>query len=462
MNSSKGVGTAVGTILIIAIFTAFFAVYLYMANNNIESRTKLNFESLTLMRLKSTFSLFNQSLGTTWFISTVQAAFMTGDESIGCGRSDSSGPVTIREPDYWLQLDPSNSRSLPTSVENGENRIPTTRKHNAQGFNPQICYPRDNHVIDYIKTVLQTRDFLKLTMPRPDQTGGVSITIPRNGDNVASTMIFNLLDDRIEGAFTQTITASYGEGAISRQTTNNNTVFTSLRQIVASGRRVVEALLVTGDVMKGGPTSPPPDSAMPHYTPRGAPGIPPTANEQAYRDAFRDYLSGIAAQNGGGTVTINERALSANTADNSGVLPSSRSPGWGLVLHYDATITYSEPERYYYHDIVANTFQKKRISLRMNVEDYLPAIDCVLWQPPDFPFGNVAQFNWNGGGDMICCAGALFSCNADIPDMPSGNELSTGQRIRDQSDGGSEDQERCNGILGGGTIGCTATGFTIS
>ena len=69
---SKGVGTTAGTIMLMIIFLIFFGVYLYMVNNHVQSTIELNLESSQILKLKSTFALFNASLGNTWLISTVQ------------------------------------------------------------------------------------------------------------------------------------------------------------------------------------------------------------------------------------------------------------------------------------------------------------------------------------------------------------------------------------------------------
>lgn len=121
---------------------------------------------------------------------------------------------------------------------------------------------------------------------------------------------------------------------------------------------------------------------------------------------------------------------------------------------------------YYYHDEAANKFTKRPVSMEVKVEDYLPAIDC-LDQPynvaPDMDvnekafFNSVRFFSWgheptpglvrikvpSGSGralenelvtlwqgDMVCCGLKLFSCNADVPDLPTSQKL-TGGRITD-------------------------------
>lgn len=463
--SLKGVGTAVATILIIVIFTIFFGVYLYMANNNIETRTQLNFESLSLIKLKSTFLLFNESLGTTWFISTVQATFATGKDGIGCGKpGDAGGGVTTDE-GYWLQTkDPSYARSGVTDNQ-GNLRTPATSKYNKLGFVPQVCYPRDEHAVGYIRNVLTNGGFLNLRQLRPEDAGGVAITLYKNADNVATDIRLNLLDARIESAFKQRITASYQGGTIDRQTENNFSIETSLRRMAGAGRLIVDALLLLGDGMSGGPTTP---TAIPRYVPQGFSGIAPTASQSSYRQEFESFFtnqlvgfnSRSALPSDVSVSTTVTTTLSANTALNSGIFEAARQAGTGLVLHYDAKVTYSEPARYYYHNEGNNKFEKVPITLEYKAEDYLPALDCVLWQRPAFPF-DIAQFNWQTSNDMLCCAGLLFSCGSSIPDLPAGNQIAVGDKIKDAASGGGPEQDRCTGILGGAEVKCTANGFTI-
>ena len=449
--SRKGVGTAVGTILIIAIFTAFFAVYLYMANNNIESRTKLNFESLSLMKLKSTFLLFNQSLGTTWLISTVQAVFITGDESVGCGKDDSR----LSE-GYWYQRRPDAARDGQTDSR-GNPRIPAADKYNIPGFNPQICYPRDQHVKEYILKILDERDFLRLRQLRPEEAGGITIIIQRDvndNEKVGATINMNLKDDRIESTFSQKITASYGNGVgvIDRQTANDNTIFTSLKQMAAAGRSVVESLSVFGDGRTGGP-GPPPDPIG--YGVQNQPSN--TAYQSVYKDLIESTIRAASSPIPGGNIAIvTTTGLEANTGQTAGVIQLPRS---GLVFHFVSMVTYSEPARYYYHNVAENKFEKKPIELTYKVEDYLSALSCVEYQEPAFPSG-IALMNWQSPDDMMCCAGFLFSCGSIINSLPTTNQIATGGSM--VNSGSGDDQSTCLNTLGGRGVQCTAAGFMIS
>ncbi len=325
----KGVGTAMGTVIIIAIFTVFFATYLYMANNNIQIRSQLNLESLEFHKLKSTFDLFNSSLGMTWFISTVQSIFMTADDSIGCGIDT---PLGDRLPEgYWYKTNSSQGRD--GLIENGKpiERIPTG-KYNAFGRNPQICYPRDNHVVEYMKKKLEEGGFLNLRELRPEDAGGVSILIDRKQQQVDAEIHIRPNADSIESKFFQTVHAQLGNGRIDRRTENVNVVQTSLIQMVAAGRRVVEEILNIGDDIYANRLSHP-------LVYRDA------QNKDAYQTNFKTALGNIIIRCAQIDIPIDVLPsvdivtdLKAAT-DESGVL---RVEGSGLVLHYKARVRYIE------------------------------------------------------------------------------------------------------------------------
>ena len=116
------------------------------------------------------------------------------------------------------------------------------------------------------------------------------------------------------------------------------------------------------------------------------------------------------------------------------------------MFHYDATITYSEPEKYYFYNEPAGIFEKKPIKLVVKVEDYWPALNCLQFQ--DSPF--YALFNWERIGDMLCCGGSLFSCNAVIENLDT---LTTGNPVTNPD---------CVTALRGSTATCTDNGFQIS
>ncbi|HLD38737.1 MAG TPA: M23 family metallopeptidase [archaeon] len=325
---SKGTGTTAGTIMLIVIFAIFFSIYLYMTNAQVQSTIQLNLESLSLMKLKSTFSLFNASLGNTWFISTVQAIFITGDESIGCG-IDTSNRLTE---DYWYWRDPNQGRDgLTDSQGRPIERIPATNKGNDWGRNPQVCYPRDNHVLTYLQNKLECDGLLNLKTPI--DTGGVAIVFDSvrsacNGNSKAvSNFLLNLNDDNIESKFSQSITATYGDGRIVAQTENYNKIMTSFRQMVAKGRQAIEGLLLFGDSLEQ-------HNPQLQYSQS-------YANKDGYENRIKSFLNTIfTARVPSGVLATTDIQTDMRAADStvSGVMHN----GIGLVVHYKAKATYTE------------------------------------------------------------------------------------------------------------------------
>ena len=446
-TKNKGASTTLHVLVSLLMMMTMFSIYYITLSNYKENEIKLNQESLALLKLKSAFSLFEKSLGTTWLISMVQAVFLTADESVGCGLDDSRV-----EAGYWYQRRPDALRSAIDSTINDKPIIPSDTdadKYNEQGFNPQICYPQDIHVKKYIEDALNNRGFLNLKDLRPEDADGVAITLPRkkNGD-VNANIIIDLEEDSIKSTFTQLITAAFGQGTIAKETKNEIVVETSLKQMAAAGRDVTAALLQLGNGVTGGPLDPL------SYKPQGV-----TPNQGAYRSQFETLMkeniitlrSRLFLPSDAINIAV-ETDITAN--EDIGVIPY---PGSGLVLHYTATVTYTEPEKYYYHNERENTFEKRPITLTYKAEDYLPALDCTQYGPPFY-----AVFSWNSGSDMACCAGLLFSCGTNINRLPAGQQVGAGDKIKTTEEGGNADQDRCTGVLIDKTFECTPGGFVLT
>ena len=418
-------GTTVGAILIIVIFLTFFSVYLYQANNEIQNNIRLNLESLEALKLKSTFSLFKTSLDNTWFISTVQAVFLTGDEGLGCGYDNA-----LLGLGYWYKFNPGNSRSFTS-----DGLATLSGKYNADK-NPQICYPTDNDVKEYVNKKLVEGGYLNLRMMKPEDAGGVSITIPRKSDgSVDATIQINMDSSRVESIFSQRITAERGTGKIDAQTQSTSSVTTSLSLMAAAGRNAISTLLTLG-------------VSHPTYQ---------TTNKAGYESLIKSLVeNAIRSASSSITATANTNVnaeVDMRAADDltSGIVPSKQ----GLILHYKATAIYTEKEgRYYYHNEPANKFEKRPISMQYIAEDYLSALNCIEHEPnppaPEF-------FSWTRSNDMACCAGYLLTCNIDIPNLAAEQKIP----LNGQADDNIFPQSLCNGILSGDALKCTPNGFQV-
>ena len=593
---SKGVGTTIGSILMIVTFLMFFGVFLYMANVHTQVNTKLNFESLQLLRLKSTFDTFNQSLGMTWYISTVQAIFKTVDDSVGCGIDDGRVPEG-----YWLSNDPSQPRT--------KDVIPTAGKYSTFGIHPSVCYPSDNDVTNYIRKTLLEGGYLNLENPVDVDRVRIALPINEETKQVDSSIQITLDDEGVKSKFTQQVKAEInsGTGTIDQITENFNSIETSLKQMVNSAKINVVVMLTFAESMQT-------TNAVTSYGPL-------IQNKDAYQSQIAPIIKGsLQFSTLPSTTASNVRIkteLNASSAKTIGVL---KEPGSGLVLHYTATITYTDASTdasssplvgipwptasrrisscygprsislegatqfhqgidiapnsetgeeifavmdgtvenvvtgcqiddelcggragnsvlinhgtfysfyghmesvsvqvgqnvvageiigimgntgtsdgvhthfeirtdtvtrvnpcsfidcsestgevcgagslltdtggaYYYHDMNTNTFTRRPISLTYSLQDYVPALDCQQLAAAGQPI----FFNWQSSSDMACCAGFLFSCNADIPDLASSNSLVSGQSMSEQT----TPQSTCNGRLSGQELRCTSSGFEL-
>lgn len=436
---SKGVGTALGTILLIAIFVVFFAVYLYMANNNIQVRTQLNLESLGLLKLKSTFDLFDTSLGVTWFITTVQGVFLAADESIGCGRLDDTPyalPTTPLPAGYWYRLEPSDVRSFTSS-----DLASITDKYNSNIINknnPAVCYPLDHHIEAYIRRVITEpqRRFLYLKKLEPKNVSDVSINIrrqPNDPDAVDATVGLVVSPNDVKSTFVQYIDMTFGSGSINNaQLKHDSIVKTSLQRMVAAGRNVIEAVMKIAEGTDGV------QSGLSYYA---------SNNKGAYElQAQNEIDNAIRQQSTAAGIPLNfigtnvQPELAAGSilptaTSTSCLVPVNTVSGAScLALHYTATVTYTEEPKYYYHNTAKNKFEKKSVELQYKVEDYLTAIDCLRWSTLDqtVPY----YFNWQGTNDMACCGSYLFECdidvNVNIPNLPPDQRIPVGGQMQTQ------------------------------
>lgn len=331
----KGAATTTAVLMVFVLLATLFFVYMYMVDKHVNSSIQLNLESLEILKLKSTFGLFNTSLGTTWFISTVQAVFQTADEGIGCGNPADQNVVT--DEGYWLQTRPA-ERDTPTTMENGQlvERIPSAEKYNKPGRNPQICYPRDEHVIEWLNRKIIDGNFLRLWNPDNGiDAGGVKITLLRKPDGTVNTDIsWELKESSIESRFKQNVNAEFGHGRINKDMENQNIVITSLKRMVAAGRSVVESMLLFGDAFYGAL------DLNRHYR---SLAVPLPDNKDTYQTRISNIIKNTIKQE-------SEKQLPADVFPYVSVETELLAPSssgimqryLGLVLRYKATVRYVE------------------------------------------------------------------------------------------------------------------------
>ena len=129
---------------------------------------------------------------------------------------------------------------------------------------------------------------------------------------------------------------------------------------------------------------------------------------------------------------------------------------------------------YYYHDENNNRFTPRPFELDMSVEDNLDVLNCIN----DVPGGNnpppFVLYQWSVQGDMACCGGALWTCNAQ-PEINNieNHALQSFQNVLGQDDPkpvGAQPSRICAGAVSNSlpnpdnkkyTLGCTPSGFGV-
>ena len=306
---AKGVGTTVSVIITVIILLTFFGIYMYVANAQVDNNIKLNLETLQLLKLKSTFETFNQSLGMTWFISTVQTVFHAGDKGIGCGYD---GPI---DRGFWLQ-----DKGVSTRNFTSADLAAMTDKYN--GFStPSVCYPKDRDIENYIRGDMSTGGYLNI--PGSVKADGVEIT---RGEPSYPITIDN---DGVKSVFTQKIVASDGKGKIEATTENANFVKTKIKEMTESGRGAVARLVGLGDLHSNF------GRELVFFRPFGD-----TASAVAYTNKIKEEVVASVQLSTGSNIKSDViiRDVSLYVDDGAKIAPG----GSGLMVKYLATVKYSE------------------------------------------------------------------------------------------------------------------------
>jgi len=308
---AKGVGTTVSVIITVIILLTFFGIYMYVANAQVDNNIKLNLETLQLLKLKSTFETFNQSLGMTWFISTVQTVFHAGDKGIGCGYD---GPI---DRGFWLQ-----DKGVSTRNFTSADLAAMTDKYN--GFStPSVCYPKDRDIENYIRGDMSTGGYLNI--PGSVNTDGVEIT------RAEPSYPISIDNDGVKSVFTQKITASDGKGKIEATTENANFVKTKISEMAASGRGAVARLVGLGDLHSDF------NRELVFFRPFGQ-----TASAVAYTNKIKDDVITSVDLSTGSNIKSDViiRDVSLYVDDGAKIAPG----GSGLMVKYLATVRYFDAQ----------------------------------------------------------------------------------------------------------------------
>lgn len=334
MNRMKG-SAAIMTIMIILILVLFLLIYWNILFKTGEKSVQLNLDESDIVRAKNTVSLINRSLYNTWHVSAAQALFLTGMESVGCGIDDLDideiyqNRFRIKEDildeNYWYQYNPKETKDDdPLAL------VITGNKYNIDNFGdpvePRICYPTDIHLQEYIE-----KKFLPFTQIEEEfRINGMGVEIkdilPQAG----------VTDDALNMIVNQKILVTFLSGNVDFDAKTNVVIDTKMRNLVSSGRNIVDAALDISDTTKSGALLDAQDRNSEFVW---LPNIPSkdvyatfikSLLEQKFRNALEDGVAlDSATKIEVGLRAKNDEAMSTAEKD-------------GLLVHYNADIKLRE------------------------------------------------------------------------------------------------------------------------
>jgi murein DD-endopeptidase MepM/ murein hydrolase activator NlpD len=308
----------------------FMIIYVSMVNENRKTTMYMNLEDAAMLRMENTFYLLDKSLGTTWYISTAQSIFHTGEEGIGCGYSwdeaEQSYLTNDMKEGYWYQTAPDRQKPFSTRP----NPIPQNTKYNQRDCNPMICLPYDTddkYLKDYLDKKMEPYHDIKLEFNVND----INVKIAElNKDNINTN--FYVWPDKITTTTTQKIKMEdTWNTKIDTTTRNDAVIYTEMKKMIEAGEFIIKYLLFVSDTF---PTNY-------QYTEA-------TPNAEFYKNYIKDIViaPGLSAaerakfmytENGEekykAKISIDYKTfeLKARTANEGGFYED-------LLLHYDANV----------------------------------------------------------------------------------------------------------------------------
>ncbi len=322
----KGAGEILFAILAMILLFVILGIFVTYLRANATQQQNIMYEELELTRLKNTFSLVDRSLGMTWYISSIQALFRTGDESIGCGYDDyqyTDIPNAMKD-GYWYQYsDPKAFKNQKlVDIKNGQM---LGGKYSFKGSlkYPQVCYPQTNDIDNYIGDKFGPFKNIPTDFTENDIQFKIS-----NPDTQ-----FDLTEDKLIATSTQHIVANPEQTTptIDTTTTNTNNIDTKMIAMTESGRNIVDKAFGFYDSLNDNRYS------SPFFYSQGL-------NKDVYLAVAKKKISDdIAAAIKPGltyTISMNNPEIRAGNPGEVGFSPEIDKQG--LVLHYDASVTISE------------------------------------------------------------------------------------------------------------------------
>ena len=244
--------------------------------------------------------------------------------------------------------------------------------------NPKVCLPKDEHV-----AALLAEKLAEYYPASPVDISGIKLDISD------IQPYFWLAYDRVISRVSQSLEVSYGDTTAESALMIEHNITSVLKRMRLAGWRMVDlALSLPGD-------------ASLRYS----------GTAISYLERVKTYLeSKIRQIYENSDITDSYELI---VPENSNIMPAKG----GLLLHYDIKTTLNDSAEHDYLDEENKEFLKKPFPLNVNLEDYVPVLDCS---------SNGGLFTFSAPRDMLC-AGQLYTCYTQITGIGSNLRLCGGR-----------------------------------
>lgn len=300
----KGAGTTMSVIMIIVFMLAILMIYLHMIRSKTTADQELNIKEAELMRIRDTASLASRSLETSRFVSTLQAVFRTGLESVGC-------------PDkYWYRT----------------KKIPKNYISNGVITNPSLCSNDKNSLISYISEKIK----IEIPIKNSFKANDVKVSI---GDSPKTELLIE--DENITSIISDTATAESSDANAIIEKTSTSTVYTEMWLMTQAGNGITRDLLDLSMSMERWS-----DTYDESNRYNGEDYQPITLDKNDYLLLMDSKINGIINKyqknfkNTKISITKNKFELIAPSGEEADIYADSKNKA--LLFHYDLTIKMQE------------------------------------------------------------------------------------------------------------------------
>jgi len=421
-NKRKGIAATISAVLLLIVMLILILIFITTISEANKKEQGIILRSAEISRVKNTFLLLNKSLETTWFVSAVQSLFKIAEEGAVVGGQS------------WLSTTPYNGYN--PSIPSGEC---------TSNANPKICLPNGDSIMMLFKgelerykdEMLKGNDYIELK-PNNVQT--------KIGFNIDPNKIWPAYDRIIVGV-ENNIEMSYGDTNLNSVAETQSDVFTNFRKLIFIGWEITSSALQLNKMMTEFDCQTINRNTY-CYSRHPLLKFQPNSNLLLYVGAVRDtILNENTIKNYFAQLGIDADVNSSfeynligdseddgvvgDSDDDYHLIPSGQiPPGEGLLLHYKYEIELSDGE-YYKETYVQATateegytkFEKKPVTLKFTLEDYLPMISCGDYSYITQPF---VTFNlYQSYPDLACFFGKIYSCGGTI--IPNVKHLNWGE-----------------------------------